>query len=173
MRGIDLHYWDAAKVTRRKEIKTKSKQTAAYIRHFHEAWQEIKTKSEQTAAYIRHFHDRPKSSRRHLKAKVRKILRKFTNFRMYQRFGLLFQKSHEWPYDLAYFCLQMALAWLWSLMKMTNVCSSLLTFSFDVLQCFMKVENVCSVLLILPTVASWWANLFAAAALPRVATYWL
>ena len=60
------------------------------------------------------------------------------------------------------------------LLNVSNVCSGLLTFSFDVFQCFMKVENVCSVLLILPTVASWWANLFVAAALLRVAaTYCL
>ena len=44
------------------------------------ALKDIKTESKQTAAYIRHFHERPKSCRSHLKTKVSKIVGTFMNF---------------------------------------------------------------------------------------------
>ena len=42
---------------------------------------------------------------------------------MYKRFGLLFLKIDECPYDFDHFWLEMLSARLWSLMKMTNVCN--------------------------------------------------
>ena len=72
MKGIDLVHHEATK--------TNSKQDAAYIRHFHEAFKDIKTKSMQTAVYIRPFHASPKSFRSHLKPKVKNMVRTFIKF---------------------------------------------------------------------------------------------
>ena len=42
------------------------------------------------------------------------FLSQILNFRMYQRFGLLFLKKYECPYDFDNFWLQMVSALLWS-----------------------------------------------------------
>ena len=47
MKETDIvHHW---------ATKTNSKQDAAYIRQFHQAWKDPKRKSKQTDAYIQYF----------------------------------------------------------------------------------------------------------------------